>query len=97
MSFGSHAADYKQNKLDLNRLLIPHPEATYFVKMQGNALCREGIFDGDILAVDRTLLPQPGRLAVIETDSEFKVTRLPGRSKEIKLWGMVSAVIRKLK
>ena len=41
MSFGSHAADYKQNKLDLNRLLIPHPEATYFVKMQRAAVCPE--------------------------------------------------------
>lgn len=37
MSFGSPACDYVENSLDLNRFLISHPIATYFMKMQGDA------------------------------------------------------------
>ena len=38
MSFGSPACDYVENSLDLNRFLISHPVATYFMKMQGLSL-----------------------------------------------------------
>ena len=44
MSFGSPACDYVENSLDLNRFLISHPVATYFMKMQGDALKNAGIF-----------------------------------------------------
>ena len=54
MSFGSPACDYVENSLDLNRFLISHPIATYFMKMQGDALKNAGIFNGDILVVDRS-------------------------------------------
>lgn len=62
MSFGSPACDYVENSLDLNRFLISHPVATYFMKMQGDALKNAGIFNGDILVVDRSLPAADRRL-----------------------------------
>ena len=43
MSFGSPAADYVEPKLDLNRLLAPHPVSTYFLRMATDRLLAEGI------------------------------------------------------
>lgn len=62
MSFGSPACDYVENSLDLNRFLISHPIATYFMKMQGDAHKNAGIFNGDILVVDRSLPAADRRL-----------------------------------
>ena len=42
MSFGSPAADYVEPKLDLNRLLAPHPVSTYFLRMDTDRLLAEG-------------------------------------------------------
>lgn len=97
MSFGSPAADYHENKLDLNRYLVPHPVTTYFVKMDSNRLSSEGINPGDILVVDRSVFPGPGQLALIENHDGFQTVhyrRLP--ETEVRLFGAVTAVIRKL-
>lgn len=96
MSFGSPAADYHENKLDLNRFLAPHPVTTYFVKMNNNRLSSEGINTGDILVVDRSLFPNPGQLAIIENDDGFQTVRYRRRPvSETRLFGTVTAVIRK--
>ena len=58
MSFGSPAADYIEPKLDLNRLLAPHPVSTYFLRMDTDRLLTEGIKKGDILVIDRSC-PKP--------------------------------------
>lgn len=71
MSFGSPACDYVENSLDLNRFLISHPVATYFMKMQGDALKNAGIFNGDILVVDRSLPAADRRLIVAELNGEL--------------------------
>lgn len=94
MAFNSHAADYAENALDLNKLLISHRAATYFMRMNGNAWEEDGIRNGDILVVDRAALPAPQRLVVISTENGLKLQRriLPRQT----LWGIVTAVIRKL-
>ena len=52
--FPSPAADYVEQRIDLNQLLIQHPSATYFVKASGDSMIDGGISDGDfvIAAVD---------------------------------------------
>lgn len=98
MSFGSPAADYVENKLDLNRFLVSHPVSTYFVRMDNDRLFREGIRRGDILVVDRSLTPAPRQLVVVQSDSGFKACRFqPGTPDSLPLfiWGVVTSVIRK--
>ena len=55
--FPSPAADYVEQRIDLNQLLIQHPSATYFVKASGDSMIDGGISDGDLLIVDRLLPP----------------------------------------
>lgn len=51
--FESPAAEYKELGLSLEKLLIQHPNATFFGVANGHSMQGVGIFDGDILVVDR--------------------------------------------
>ena len=85
MSFGSPACDYVENSLDLNRFLISHPVATYFMKMQGDALKNAGIFNGDILVVDKSIRPRHGQIVVAFVDGQRLVKRLYRRNGRVAL------------
>ena len=55
--FESPAAEYRQLGLDLDELLIDHPTATFIGQAQGESMTGVGIFDGDLLIVDRAAAP----------------------------------------
>ncbi len=55
--FPNPAADYMDRKLDLNEFLIRHPAATFYCWTQGESMEGVGIFDGDLLIVDRAEEP----------------------------------------
>jgi len=50
--FPSPAEDYEEERIDLNRELIPSPLSTFFMRARGNAMGQDGILDGDLLVVD---------------------------------------------
>ena len=69
----------------MNELLIKHPSATFFVRVQGDSMTGAGIFNGDILIVDRALEPKNGDIAVCVIDGEFTVKRLEIINDELYL------------
>lgn len=69
--FPSPAADYAGERIDLARELTPHPDTTFYARVSGDSMLDAGIFDGDILIVDRSLLPQDGNIVVAAVDGEF--------------------------
>jgi len=73
--FPSPADDYMEGALDLNAHVIKHPAATYFVRASGDSMTGAGIFDGDLLVVDRSLKPAHGRGAIVEVDGQLAVKR----------------------
>lgn len=74
--FPSPADDYLEKQLDLNDLVIKHPHATFFVRVEGDSMRDAGIFSGDILAVDRAVEATSGKIIVAILDGEFTVKRL---------------------
>ena len=74
--FTSPAADYLQDTLSLDQLLIRHPAATFFARAQGRSMEGAGIFDGDILIIDRALNPGDGDVILALWDGELIVKRL---------------------
>lgn len=74
--FPSPAEDYVENKLDLNDLLIKHPSATFFIRVQGDSMINAGIFSNDILIVDKSLEPHHDNVVVAVLNGEFTVKRL---------------------
>lgn len=74
--FPSPAEDYLEKSLDLNELLAPYPEATFFVRVSGDSMIGAGIHDGDMLVVDRSRTPKSGNVVIAFIDGEFTVKRL---------------------
>jgi DNA polymerase V len=72
----SPADDYIESKLDLNQFLIKHPTSTFFVKVIGDSMINAGIGEGDILVVDRSLEPKPGKIVIASLDGQLTVKRL---------------------
>lgn len=74
--FPSPADDYLEGSLDLNQYLVPHPEATFFVRVTGDSMINAGIFPNDILIVDRSVTPKHGKVIIAVLDGELTVKRL---------------------
>lgn len=72
--FASPAADYAQNTLSLDELIIEHPSSTFFMKAQGHGM-NPLFFDGDILVVDRVLKAKNNSLIVLVYRDELLVRR----------------------
>ncbi|MBC2717759.1 MAG: translesion error-prone DNA polymerase V autoproteolytic subunit [Desulfobacteraceae bacterium] len=73
--FPSPAEDYIEGRLDLNKHLIKHPAATFFVRATGESMINAGIFPGDILIVDRSLEPADRKVVIAVVNGELTVKR----------------------
>lgn len=69
--FPSPAGDYVEGKLDLTEHLINHPAATYYIRVSGDSMINYGIFDQDMLIVDRSLEPRQGDIVIVALDGEL--------------------------
>jgi DNA polymerase V len=74
--FPSPADDYIDRQLDLHEHLIAHPAATFFVTASGESMQGEGIFDKDMLIVDRSYKPKSGDIVIAVVDGLFTVKKL---------------------
>ena len=74
--FPSPAQDYIEQAIDLNKELIKHPASTFFGKVVGDSMKDEGIEEGDILVIDKSLELINGDLAVCFIDGDFTVKRV---------------------
>ena len=74
--FPSPADNYIENRLDLNKHLIRHPAATFFVKVKGDSMIEAGIHSGDILIVDRALEATDKKVVIAVIDGELTVKRI---------------------
>ncbi len=72
--FAAVARDHAEAPLDLHRLMVPRPAATFFMRMRGDSM-RPLLREGDLLVVDRSLDPRPGRLVVAALDGHHVVRR----------------------
>ena len=83
--FPSPADDYVEKTLDLNDLLIQKPAATFFVRAEGESMLGAGIHPNDILVVDRSIEPVPGKIVICALNGELTVKRLTSTDGQITL------------
>ena len=83
--FPSPAEDYVDVGIDLNDQLIRHPTSTFFLRVSGDSMTGAGIHDGDLLVVDRSLNPCPGRVVVAVLDGGFTLKRLMRHQGRLRL------------
>jgi DNA polymerase V len=74
--FPSPAEEYIELSLDLNKSLVNHPHSTFFGRVKGHSMRDAGIYDGDILVIDKSLSPANGKQAVCYIDGEFTIKTL---------------------
>lgn len=74
--FGAAADDYMERGIDLNEQLIHNKPATFFFRMNSDAMIGAGIQSGDVLIVDRSLKATNGKVIVATLNGELLVRRL---------------------
>ncbi len=71
--FPSPAEDWIECRLDLNRDLIKHPVATFYVRVRGDSMIDAGLKDGSIAVVDRAVETCNGHVVVARVGAEFTI------------------------
>ena len=71
--FPSPATDYIEDNVDLNSHLIKNPPATFIIRVQGKSMNNVGIYDGDLLVVDRSINPKNLSTVIANVNEELVV------------------------
>jgi len=74
--FAAAADDYMERGIDLNEQLILNKPATFFFRMNGEAMINAGIQSGDVLIVDRSIKATNGKIIVAAVNGDLVVRRL---------------------
>jgi len=74
MGFPSPAADYEEQRISLDKLLIQRPTSTYFVKASETSY-RDGVMKDALLVVDSSASPCDGSIVVCAVRGEFTLMR----------------------
>jgi DNA polymerase V len=83
--FPSPAEDHAVQRIDLMAQLIKHPQATFLLRVRGESMKDAGIFDNDVVLVDRAITARSGHVVIAMVDGEFVCKTLWQRSGRIKL------------
>ena len=74
--FPSPATDYLEEDIDLNMHLIKNVPATFIIRVQGKSMRDVGIYDGDLLIVDKSLNPKNFSIVIANIHDELVVKTL---------------------
>lgn len=74
--FPSPAEEYLERPLDLADLLVSDPAATYAVRVSGDSMVGDGIFEGDIAVVDKGLEASHNDIVIARINNAFTIKRL---------------------
>lgn len=83
--FPSPADDYIDKKINLHDFLVRNKSATFFLKAHGESMFGAGIYDGDLLIVDRSIEASHNKIVIAAIDGELTVKRLLRRPHQVVL------------
>ena len=69
--YPSPITEQAKELVDINNYLIHNEIATYIFRVKGNAMTDAGIFDGDVLVVDRSIEPKHNDIVLVTLNNEF--------------------------
>jgi len=81
-SFESPALDFPDDVIDLLKYLIKDKDTTFFAHVTGDSLNGIGVFDGDLLVIQKGLFPRENDIVVVFYQGEFYVKRYIPKYKE---------------
>ena len=71
--------------MDLNELLIGDRTSTFFMRVNGDAMVGAGIFNGDMIIVDRSLKVTNGKVIIALLNGEMLIRRFEKNYNRIRL------------
>ena len=83
--FSTPADEYMERGIDLNEELIRNKPATFFFRMNGDAMTGAGIYSGDALIVDRSITNVNGKVVIAVLNGEMLVRRLEKTFNKVRL------------
>jgi DNA polymerase V len=93
--FGAAADDYAERGIDLNEQLIRNKPATFFMRVNSNAMVGAGIFKGDVVIVDRSLEARNEKIIIAVVDGEMLLRKLEinnGKKRLVALTNRLSSL-----
>jgi DNA polymerase V len=76
---------YKEQAIDLNEQLVRNKPATFFMRVNGDAMIGAGIFHGDVVIVDRSMKAANGKVVIASLNGEMLIRRLEKTFNKIRL------------
>ncbi len=95
--FPSPAQGYEHNQIDLNSYVIKHPAATVFMRIESSHYTRMGIYNGDLIVIDRAKKITQNSLVVYESDGHFVLGRGCNIRGKTIITGAVTHVLHTVK
>ena len=93
--FSSPATHYNEPRIDLNSVLAPNSEATFYVRVVDDAAIDLGIEKHDVLIVDKSLNPTLNNLVIVNSEGSFQIIKIgTENSAEINIWGIITYIIK---
>lgn len=74
--FPSPAADYEEQTLSIDELVDLRTPHVYLARVDGDSMTGAGVYDGDVLVINRALEPRSGDVVVAYVDGGMTVKRL---------------------
>ena len=93
--FGAAADDYAERGIDLNEQLVRNKPATFFMRVNSDAMTGAGIFKGDVVIVDRSLEARSGKIIIAVVDGEMLIRKLEinnGKKRLVAMTSRLSAI-----
>ena len=77
--------DEQAQNIEVLKMLCPHPDSSYLIRVQGRSMIEAGVNDGDIIIVDKSERnPTEKQIAVCEFNGEYTLKRV--RKKDGNVW-----------
>lgn len=83
--FPSPAEDYMENRLSFDEILVKHPVSTISIRVIGDSMVDAGIFEDDIIVVEKGREPVPDDIVVAIVDGEFTVKYYKNKNGDVYL------------
>ena len=83
--FGAAADDFMERGIDLNEQLIMNKPATFFMRVNSEAMIHAGIHAGDVAIVDRSLKPASGKIVIAVLNGEMLIRRFEKSFNKMRL------------
>jgi DNA polymerase V len=83
--FSAASDDYAERGIDLNEELVYNKPATFFMRVNSDALKESGIHKEDIVIVDRSLRPGNGKVIIAIFNGDMLIRRYEKINNNIRL------------